>query len=857
MTIVTAKLTGLTQASIGLIVAPLLLGAVTTSKAYGENSLVLEEVIVTARKREESLQETPLSVSAFSPEALTEAGVTNMAGFNKIIPNIEVQNGNGQSGVANVYIRGVGQRNTEPNLDSGVGIYLDGVYLARADGALLDINDVESVQVLRGPQGTLFGKNTTGGALVFTTKKPSDELEGKVMLRAGDFGRLDGQLSANLPLIEETLFTRLSLSSVNRDGYFKNVADGKDYNDEERLSAVWQTRWIVSDSLVADLNVNYAKTAQLGRPGNCTVVPGAEGWQAVLQDGLIEGATGLTIAGHCQANHDLGPYKINSDFAGGVYNAENKGASLTLDWEINESLSFKSVTAWKAVEAFQGSDIDSSGVSLVARSNDPDFSPDAQPRDNSQYSQEFQFIGDAFDQRLQYVAGLYYFREKTEDSVTFGIAGGPFFAANLGATDLYFARNSGTGLDTDNEAKAAFLQADWSFTDSLKFTAGIRYTTEDRELVRTRYVPIPETYSNDPTIPATDQSLISPGLFSLPAGRPDLVNPVPRLQVNTMDPDDPDGDGITRGDISNDDWTPMFSLQYLFEGGGFINGGTAYLTYSEGFRSGGLSEGPGNELEEFEPETVTNVELGIKLDAWNNRLRANFALFNADYDDRQLTTIVVNPDNGSIAGRTINAARSTIRGVEAEITLLPVENLQLTLNLALNDGEIKEYEDVQLTLFDITTPVEADSLGVGCIDTGQRTRPPAAPRGVEQCAIDRSDENLPRLPDQTIFFAAQYFIETDIGTFVPRISYSQKDNIDSCFDRNSCLSGLMVFDHKDVSARLTWLSNDDRWRVALYGSNLTEEDHGVGGTALTDFTGTAGTSATVPRMYGAEFEFTW
>ncbi|MGI9293543.1 MAG: TonB-dependent receptor domain-containing protein, partial [Pseudomonadales bacterium] len=493
-----------------------------------------------------------------------------------------------------------------------------------------------------------------------------------------------------------------------------------------------------------------------------------------------------------------------------------------------------------------GSDIDSSGVSLTARSNDPDFAPDAHPRDNNQYSQEFQFIGDAFNERLQYVAGLYYFAEKTEDSVTFGIAGGPFFAANLGASDLYFARNSGTGLDTDNEAFAAFLQTDWSLTDSLKLTAGVRYTTEDRELARTRYVPILETYSNDPSNPAVDSGL-GDGLFFLPAGRPELLNPIPRLTPAAPDV----------GDISNDDWTPMLSLQYLFEGGGFIDGGTAYVTYSEGFRSGGLSEGPADELERFDPETVTNIEVGLKLDAWNNRLRANFALFNADYDDRQLTTIVVNPDNGSIAGRTINAAKSTIRGVEAEITLLPIENLQLTLNLALNDGEIKEYDDVQLTLFDITTPVEADSLGAGCIDTGLRTRPPAAPQGIEQCDIDRSDENLPRLPDQTIFLAAQYFIETDIGTFVPRVSYSQKDNIDACFDRNSCLSGLAVFDHKDVSARVTWLSNDGSWRVAVYGTNLTDEDFGVGGTALTDFTGTAGVVATVPRMYGAELEFTW
>ena len=128
----------------------------------------LEEVVVTARRREESLQETPVAVTALSADTLRDAGVRNLAQLNQIVPNIEVSSANGTAPLANIYIRGVGQRNTGPNIDSGVGIYIDEVYVGRPDGALLDIYDVQSVQVLRGPQGTLFGKNTTGGALVFT-----------------------------------------------------------------------------------------------------------------------------------------------------------------------------------------------------------------------------------------------------------------------------------------------------------------------------------------------------------------------------------------------------------------------------------------------------------------------------------------------------------------------------------------------------------------------------------------------------------------------------------------------------------------------------------------------------------------
>ena len=142
---------------------------------------VLEEVIVTARKREESLQETPVAVTALNADQLRDAGIRNLADLNQIAPNIEVSSANGTAPLANIYIRGVGQRNTGPNIDSGVGIYIDEVYIGRPDGALLDIYDIQSVQVLRGPQGTLFGKNTTGGALVFTTNRPSDEFEASLL----------------------------------------------------------------------------------------------------------------------------------------------------------------------------------------------------------------------------------------------------------------------------------------------------------------------------------------------------------------------------------------------------------------------------------------------------------------------------------------------------------------------------------------------------------------------------------------------------------------------------------------------------------------------------------------------------
>ena len=212
---------------------------------------VLEEVVVTARKRAESLQETPLAVTALDASALREAGVRNLADLNTLAPNIDVVEANGTAPLASVYIRGVGQRNTGENIDSGVGIYIDDVYLGRPDGALLDLNDVQSVQVLRGPQGTLFGKNTTGGALVFTTNKPVEEFEGSVGLRVGNYDRMDTEFVLNVPLTDN-LWTRMSGVTRKRDGQIENLFDGEDYMDEDRQSLMWQTSWVASEDLTVD-----------------------------------------------------------------------------------------------------------------------------------------------------------------------------------------------------------------------------------------------------------------------------------------------------------------------------------------------------------------------------------------------------------------------------------------------------------------------------------------------------------------------------------------------------------------------------------------------------------------------------
>ena len=786
----------------------------------------LEEVIVTARKRDESLQETPVAVTALDATALRDAGIRNLSNLNQIAPNIEVSSANGNAPAANIYIRGVGQRNTGVNIDSGVGIYLDGVYLGRPDGALLDINDMQSVQVLRGPQGTLFGKNTTAGALVFTSNKPVDEFEGLVGTRVGNYERLDGDFMLNVPVTDQ-LWTRLSGAYRSADGYIDNEYDGKKYMNEDRSTIMWQTRWAPGDDWLVDLNLNHAETDQRPRPQKCRPVPGYEGWQAALLDQLaVIPATGQTYGDFCQQAADAGggdKLTVISDL-GGKYQVKNDGASLTAAWDINEHMGLKSISAWRYTEAEQDDDLDNTGTPFVHRTMTvhPTYKG---PNKTDQYSQELQLTGDMFNERLTYVAGLYWFNEKSDGAISVGYLG-PYDPA-IG--NLFFLNTSNNQYHTDNKAAAAFVQGEWQFDEHWRTTLGLRYTDETRKLERNRYSVIPASLD----LNGNPVTAIDGGLYSVT--RPGFAYN-PDFQLAFQD--------YARRKNSDGDYSPMASVQYMIDGNEWVDLGTVYLTYSQGFLSGGLSEAPSGELEDYKPEEVTSWELGYKLDLLDRTLRVNGAFYYMDYKNRQLTTLVINPGTGSPAPATLNAEKSSISGFELETTWLATEQLTLTFNMTLNDGDIDTFDDVQLTLGQGATPppgCERTSLVVIQVDS---------------CPNDRSDESLPRLPKQTYYLAAQYAWPLSVGTVTPRIQASLKRDIEYCFDAASCTSGLWKEDEQfDLSARLNWVSPDEQWVGALYGNNLTDTHYMVGGTALVESSGVGGYSVATPRMYGVELEY--
>ena len=822
-----------------------------------DRGFALEEVVVTARKREESVQEVPVAVSAFSAESMKSLGLSNVKDFEGVVPGLNMGGGgNGAKGDSNPYIRGVGQRETKVTVDGAVGTYLDGVYIGRAAGALLDAVDVESIQVLRGPQGTLFGKNTTGGAIVIKTARPGPDFGGHVDVTVGNYNRQNASAAVNVP-ITDSLFSRITVASVKRDGFTTNVLDGTDWSDDDRLMGVGQLRWEVTEDLLADLLISSTKTRQLSRGQKCKflgdAIADATGLDLKpLLEGNYDAHSVVPAEDECNASGaDLPNDKFASEhnnsadsiFGSSVYEVDTYTYALTLGWNAGEvgfleNLDVKSISALRTTEQMADEDLDGSGAGLTGRK-----APVANKTD--QYSQEFQFIGSSMDGKLNITLGLYAFLEETDGDWLQSYAA---FNENITTPNaILLASSQLTERETENKATAAYAQFDYDVTERIEVTFGIRYTDETRE---TRYkeagvylpsIGVGEFCPNAQCSTYLDTILVHE--FSEPGAAPfdqwqygfDANNNgnLEQRELGTF--------GESKGERSDHAWTPSFSAKFLASDEMMetfsLDDGMAFITLSQGFRSGGVVVANGdfdgngiNDLAQFEPEEVENIEIGIKLDAFDRKLRANMAAYYTDYTDIQLTTIKL--DGGIPLPGIDNAGRAVIQGVEGEFTILPSENIRITASFAYTDGDYKEY--------DIEAEVPGD---------------PAA----TTVMTDRSDEPMPRLAEWTAFIAADYFVYTEtLGTVIPSVSMRYSSEIYHGFDRTSFLvaeeltSDSVIF----YDARLTWQLPDDRTTVTFWGKNLTnEDDYLVGGVPLPAVNRSAGQVFAEPRTYGLDVSY--
>ncbi len=625
--------------------------------AEGKSKVLMDELTVTARKREESLQDAPVAVSAFSGDQLEFRGVTNIGQLDQFTANLVLNKSLTNSIVINAaaYIRGIGQNDFVPVIDPGVGIYVDGVYLGRSVGGILDIVDIERVEVLRGPQGTLFGRNTIGGAVDIKTRKPDDEFGGKASVRTGTDSMLQLRGAVNIP-ITDTFYTRFSGAIFKQDGYVK-TPEGKDLGNDDSIVLRASGRWVPSSNLEINLSTDYSKDDEHGSPFVITGIQPLNFDLAANPNGAPSMTTAQnTIVAQLEnggimpdgeffnpVNPPTGfpfnfmacfePQNLNNpscynqryiddgskkkSFAGSPSSQKLKvwGANLNVDWQLGENLTLKSITAYRTFNGdFEGDE--DGGPQLVSTLIDI--------YDHDQFSQELQLLGNSFDDRLKWIVGGYYYKEdgKNINPVRFSQvwiqSGGHYEATSV----------------------AVFAQGTWSFTDALDLTVGLRYTDDTR-----KYLP--------------DQFFEKLPIGPLPIGcGPQLMDPcavgdriLPFEKVST----------------SNDETLPYVNLSYQL-----TEGLMGYATFSQGYKSGGYTQRifpPEESLPNFDPEFVDSYELGFKYEGWDSRLRTNVAVYFNDYTDLQLS--VATPDR--VGPFVTNAGDAEIWGFEFESWLTPAE----------------------------------------------------------------------------------------------------------------------------------------------------------------------------------------
>ncbi|MDJ0698388.1 MAG: TonB-dependent receptor [Woeseiaceae bacterium] len=444
---------------LAVIAAPASVQAQTAGALTDEeiDALDIEEIIVTAQRREQALQEVPMSISAFTGADLEALQADNLDSLQGAVPNLNLVKGRGSNSSVNAFIRGVGQPDALQSFDPAVGVYLDDVYMSRIQGSLFKLYDIERIEVLRGPQGTLYGKNTPGGAIRLITKTPGDEFEAQAGVLAGDYSRVQARARLAGP-VSDDFAIGLSVLYDTRDGFVTDPIDGREYNDEDTIVARVKANWDVSDNVNVVLSADYAEENVMLTLGRSEVLL----FSVDLFDSSI-----VPIAPAPTGEWDFRTSTSLSDWPS--QDTQNWGANATVSWDIGGNSTLKSITAYRSLETAHFIDIDATTVEL----GDVFVSID-----QSQVSQEFQLLGDNGD-NVNWVAGAYYLKEEVpshqeayaDDFLLF--AGFP----------ISFLRTIDDDLETTSYA--VFGQVDWAFADRWSLGLGVRWTREEKKYFRT------------------------------------------------------------------------------------------------------------------------------------------------------------------------------------------------------------------------------------------------------------------------------------------------------------------------------------------------------------------------------------
>ncbi len=610
------------------------------------------EITVTARRREERAQDVPIALSVVGAETLEATGNFTLGQVQQLVPTLQVFSFNPRN--TNINIRGLGSNValTNDGLENGVGVYIDNVYYGRVGQSQFDLVDLQQIEVLRGPQGTLFGKNTTAGAINITSRLPSFEPEFSGEATLGDYGYHQVRGSISAPLIGDSVAFRLSLADTHRDGFLDNVTKGNKAQDYDNFTARGQLLILPSETLSVRLIGDFSRQRQ---NHVLNVVGAVHDTYADGTDIANSFSDRAARAGYTPLPVDPFARKGDSD---GHYQSNMKGYGLSgqIDWEVGNN-TLTSITAYRWWDWRPSNDGDSTALPIITKAQ--------QANDQRQFSQEIR-LASTGQNTVDYVLGAYYFWQVVRGygKLAYGSAAAnwnlPTVPAIVGnaALDGYESNSTST---PETKSYAVFGQATWNISDAVKLTGGLRYTHEKKS---------GEYHQFDVATP--DLSGLLPTQAAAALAIRAQFNPVTDYETS-----------FTDNSLSG-----LLSLSWNFTPAALV-----YATYSRGGKSGGLnlSALPAGVRPEVDPEKVDNFELGLKSQFLDRQLTFNLAGFWTEVRDYQTAITEQVPDTVNFRQYIANIPKVRSRGFEADVVYAPTNYVSLTASAAYADTTYRNY----------------------------------------------------------------------------------------------------------------------------------------------------------------------
>ncbi|MEX1669012.1 TonB-dependent receptor [Zhongshania guokunii] len=678
----------------------LIAGAFISDSSLAAGMSRLEEVVVSARKKPESLQDTPISLTVFSEERLKVEGISGLADIASKVPGLTIEPFPINGGSLRIYIRGIGLGDIQVTQDTPVAVYLDGVYIARSSGTAMDVAELMRVEILRGPQGTLYGRNTTGGAINLVTRRPSVEaLVFNQSFGVGNRAFFRSKTNLNLPLTD-SLAMKLAYLTESRDGFMENSGPGGDFGDREVQGFRFDLAWDISAKLRLDYSYDRSEMEFYNYMFQA-INPPAEDGDKGQADAIKRSAQARTVYGQ----HRLSSMATSAPLE--ASNSEVEGHALVVhaDSRLGE---LKYIAAYREL-------LDSAYTDLGGGLGAPDYRLDTHRYDGAaaetanggptplvkptithrQQSHELQFSGEIAGYGLEYLLGGYYFEEQgIEDNSPLHLQ---LYSLVDGTEDVYIVNLLSQKYEVDNQAAAVFGQLRWTppiLDDAMHITVGARHSRDQRYALKNQQDEVYFEYH---------PGLATPQVFSLTTFAENallgaVINPL--LDQGGL-PGDRRFDNVAGQRRFKDD---SFSLMLEYEFNDDVN---LYAKGVEAYKSGGFNtrdpqldgkQGPATDgidygvgfADGFGEEKALSVEVGVKSEWLNGRLRLNADVYQTDFDDMQINFLL----NGTVADtKVLNAGQASMRGFEFDALALLGDFVVASLEYVYLDAEITEVKD--------------------------------------------------------------------------------------------------------------------------------------------------------------------